>query len=238
MAMKEAGKKLGKSLVKGTFRGIVVLERGASPRVQAADVVGSKGRVRTTGATLRRKLGLRDTWAYFTAVSTHKDDPESGGSPAAKAAAADSGGVLAGRIVPARRGSEVHVQRRLGGRWRSAAVTLVGRGGVYRTTVPGPGVYRVVSAGGVVGPAVASGARSSARPVDGGSRPGLCHRRGGPRPGSGACAVIRESAEMNLCGSFLQCEERRGGETRHPLGANRPTPHPGPAVRVGRSFAK
>jgi stage II sporulation protein D len=157
MTMKEAGKKLGRGLVKGTFRGIVVVERGASPRVRSADVVGSKGRVRTSGATLRRKLGLRDTWAFFTAVSAKKSDPESGGSPAAQAAAADSGGVLAGRIVPARRGSEVHVQRRVGGRWRSAAVTLVGRGGVYRTTVPGPGLYRVVTAGGVVGPAVRVG---------------------------------------------------------------------------------
>ena len=78
MTMKEAGKQLGKGLVKGTFRGIVVVERGASPRVRAADVVGSKGRVRTTGAMLRRKLGLRDTWAYFTAVSTKKSDRRAG----------------------------------------------------------------------------------------------------------------------------------------------------------------
>jgi stage II sporulation protein D len=164
MTMKQATKKL-KGLVQGTFQGIVVVERGASPRVRAADVVGSKGRVRTTGAVLRKKLGLRDTWAYFTAISANKVDPEttapppddSGGTPpAARAAAADAGGVLAGRVVPVRRGSELRVQRRVAGRWRLAAVTLAGRGGVYRTTVPGPGVYRVVAQG-VVGPAVRVG---------------------------------------------------------------------------------
>jgi stage II sporulation protein D len=161
MTMKQAGKKLGTGLVKGTFRGIVVVERGASPRVRAADVVGSKGRVRTTGAMLRKKLGLKDTWAFFTAISTQKKDPEKAGAsggtpPAARAAAADAGGVLAGRVVPVRRGAEVRVQRRVAGRWRPAAVTLAGRGGAYRTTVPGPGVYRVLARG-VIGPAVRVG---------------------------------------------------------------------------------
>jgi hypothetical protein len=129
--------------------------------VRAADVVGSKGRVRTTGAVLRKKLGLRDTWAFFTAISTTKADPEKTGGaggtpPAARAAAADAGGVLAGRIVPVKRGAEVRVQRRVGRTWRPAAVTLAGRGGVYRTTVPGPGVYRVVARG-VIGPSVRVG---------------------------------------------------------------------------------
>jgi stage II sporulation protein D len=173
LSMKEATKKL-KGLVRGRFQGIVVVERGASPRVRAADVVGSKGRVRTTGAILRKKLGLRDTWAYFTAISSQKTDPEAatpppdtggtatgGTPPAARAAAADAGGVLAGRIVPVRQGAEVRVQRRVGSRWEPAAVTLAGRGGVYRTTVPGPGVYRVVARG-VTGPEVRVG-RSSAK---------------------------------------------------------------------------
>src|SRR3954466_512249 len=102
MTMKQAARKL-KGLVRGKSRGIVVVERGASPRVRAADVVGSKGRTRVTGADLRRRLGLRDTWAYFTALSSHKDDPEPepppdasdpscGTPPAARAAAADAGG--------------------------------------------------------------------------------------------------------------------------------------------------
>src|SRR3989442_10547663 len=43
MTMGQATKKL-RGLVPGKFRGIVVLERGASPRVLAADIVGAKGR--------------------------------------------------------------------------------------------------------------------------------------------------------------------------------------------------
>ena len=140
----------------------MVLERGASPRVVAADIVGSKGRTRVDGAMLRKRLGLRDTWAFFTAISSHKDNPDAppppgdeptGGTPPAARAAADTGGVLAGRIVPVRAGAEVRVQRRIGGRWRLAATTLAGRAGAYRTTVPGPGLYRVV-AHGAIGPVV------------------------------------------------------------------------------------
>ncbi|HEV8324570.1 MAG TPA: SpoIID/LytB domain-containing protein [Myxococcota bacterium] len=160
MTMGQASKKL-RGLVQGKFRGVVVLERGASPRVVAADVVGSKGRTRVAGAMLRKRLGLRDTWAYFTAISSHKEDPDSapapsdpsGGTPPSARAAADTGGVLAGRIVPVRRGAEVRVQRRVGRHWRLAATTLAGRGGAYRTTVPGPGLYRVVARG-AVGPVV------------------------------------------------------------------------------------
>lgn len=52
-------------LVKGGFRGIRVVERGASPRVVSADVVGADGSTRVTGATLKLRLGLPDSWAYF-----------------------------------------------------------------------------------------------------------------------------------------------------------------------------
>ncbi|TML99436.1 MAG: SpoIID/LytB domain-containing protein [Actinobacteria bacterium] len=161
MTMGQAAKKL-RGLLQGKFRGVVVLERGASPRVVAADIVGSKGRTRVDGAMLRKRLGLRDTWAFFTAISSHKDNPDAppppgdeptGGTPPAARAAADTGGVLAGRIVPVRAGAEVRVQRRIGGRWRLAATTLAGRAGAYRTTVPGPGLYRVV-AHGAIGPVV------------------------------------------------------------------------------------
>jgi hypothetical protein len=47
----------------------------------------------------------------------------------------------------------VRVQRKAGSRWVLAAVTVAGRGGVYRTTVPEPGLYRVV-AHGAIGPIV------------------------------------------------------------------------------------
>ena len=162
MSMSAASHRLG-GLVRGSFRGIEVTQRGASPRVVRAQVIGSDGRTNVTGRDLRRRLGLRDTWASFTAISGHKENPEDtaanasgssqgGTTPSARAAAA-SGGVLAGRIVPIRRGAEVRVQRRVHGRWKLAAVTVAGAGGIYRATVPGPGVYRAVVPG-AIGPAV------------------------------------------------------------------------------------
>src|SRR4051794_11188178 len=75
MSMRAAERKLG-GLVQGTFRGIEVTQRGASPRIVRAAVVGSDGRSAVTGAQLRKRLGLRDTWASFTAISGHKENPE------------------------------------------------------------------------------------------------------------------------------------------------------------------
>ena len=142
MTMGQASKKL-RGLVKGKFRGIVVVERGASPRIRSADVVGSKGRTRVAGATLRRKLELRDTWASFKAITADPDD--------STAKAARTSHVVAGRVVPSRRGAEVLVERRVRGHWRIAALAHTSATGGYRTTVPGAGTYRVVS-GGVSGP--------------------------------------------------------------------------------------
>ena len=56
-------------LVKGKFRGVKVVQRGFSPRIVWADVVGSRGRTRVRGATLRTRLGLYDTWASFKKVT-------------------------------------------------------------------------------------------------------------------------------------------------------------------------
>ena len=52
-------------VVKGTFQGIEVTKRGASPRVVSADVVGSGGRTSVSGPQLRSRFGLFDTWAFF-----------------------------------------------------------------------------------------------------------------------------------------------------------------------------
>ena len=38
----------------------------------AADVIGSGGRTRVDGATLRARFGLFDSWVYFTAIATRK----------------------------------------------------------------------------------------------------------------------------------------------------------------------
>ncbi|MDQ3934326.1 MAG: SpoIID/LytB domain-containing protein [Actinomycetota bacterium] len=56
-------------LVKGTFRGIEVVKRGVSPRVVHADIVGSGGRTRVTGPTLRARLGIYDTWFTMKKVT-------------------------------------------------------------------------------------------------------------------------------------------------------------------------
>jgi stage II sporulation protein D len=57
--------KLGRML-KGKLRNIVVIQRGASPRIVKAKVVGSRGTTMVSGPDLRTALGLPDTWAYFT----------------------------------------------------------------------------------------------------------------------------------------------------------------------------
>ena len=53
-------------LVKGSFEGIEVLTRGSSPRILSAYVLGSAGRTLTSGGELAARLGLDDTWAYFS----------------------------------------------------------------------------------------------------------------------------------------------------------------------------
>jgi stage II sporulation protein D len=50
----------------GTLRRVEVLSRGVSPRIVRARIVGSKGSTILTGPQIRARLGLDDTWAYFT----------------------------------------------------------------------------------------------------------------------------------------------------------------------------
>lgn len=63
-SLADAQRRLG-GLVKGTFQGIDVTRRGVSPRIVAADVVGSGGRTQTTGPALASRFGLLDSWAFF-----------------------------------------------------------------------------------------------------------------------------------------------------------------------------
>ena len=60
----EMQERLG-DLVPGELVAIDVTARGASPRIVAADVVGTTGRTTVTGEQLRRRLRLRSTWASF-----------------------------------------------------------------------------------------------------------------------------------------------------------------------------
>jgi stage II sporulation protein D len=163
MTYRAAGRKLG-GLVQGRFRGIDVVTRGSSPRVVAADVLGSRGRTRVNGATLRARFELYDTWAYFTSIATRQAPPPvagaatGGAEPTARAARRPAFASLAGTVHPARRGATVTVERRRGARWLPAGWAAVGPGGGYGAAVPAAGVYRVVYRG-EPGPAVRIAAR-------------------------------------------------------------------------------
>lgn len=52
-------------LFDGRLERIEILERGASPRIARARVVGSNGSTAVAGDTLRDRLDLRSTWAKF-----------------------------------------------------------------------------------------------------------------------------------------------------------------------------
>jgi stage II sporulation protein D len=89
-------------LVKGAFRGIEVLQRGSSPRILSAYILGSAGRTLTSGDQLAARLGLQDTWAYFsvkhgrslTAEPDHSGQPPAaagGAAPTSSPAAAPAG---------------------------------------------------------------------------------------------------------------------------------------------------
>ena len=68
MTLREAARKL-KGLLHGTLESIVVTQRGISPRVLSADIVGSQGTTTVSGLTLAGALGLHSTWACFTVTS-------------------------------------------------------------------------------------------------------------------------------------------------------------------------
>jgi stage II sporulation protein D len=162
MTLGTAQSRLG-GLVKGRFKGIKVVKRGASPRVLKADVVGSRGRTRVTGTTLRARFGLYDTWASYTSIATRKAKPPTDvpvSTPPQRAAGDGTGGAsasarmtrfaaiasLRGTILPARDGDSVEVQIRRDGRWHDVIATIVRRG-AYRATITQPGVYRALYRG-------------------------------------------------------------------------------------------
>jgi SpoIID/LytB domain protein len=72
-----------RGLVRGSFRGIEVRRRGFSPRILSANVLGSAGRTAVSGAELAARLGLFDTWAYFSVRSgqTVRLEPDRSGQP-------------------------------------------------------------------------------------------------------------------------------------------------------------
>ena len=125
-----------------------MIKRGASPRIVTADVVGTGGRTRVDGATLRARLGLLDTWAYFTSIASRKAPPTgTGGAQRRHRRPARRGPASPAPCIPARVGAEVQIQLRTGGRWETVASTLVRHGGNYRAAVATAGTYRAIFAG-------------------------------------------------------------------------------------------
>jgi stage II sporulation protein D len=133
--------KLG-SLVRGRFRGIDVVQRGASPRIVRAYVIGSRGRRSATGPQLRTRLGLRDSWFYIRRVSTKTSRAEARTASGTRALTAIHGRVSA---ISTR---FVSLQRFERAQWVSLAqipLSLEGRNGAYRFHVAEPGRYRVLA---------------------------------------------------------------------------------------------
>jgi stage II sporulation protein D len=142
----QIGARLG-SLCAGSFKAIKVLKRGVSPRVVSADVVCSRGRARTDGATLRARLGLYDTWFSVTKVSASaRKAPAASDVKVPLITALVHPRTISGSFSP--RPASVSVELLEHGHW-----TLVGRGltnriGQFSVPVYDHGTYRV-SGGGV-----------------------------------------------------------------------------------------
>ena len=144
-----SGSQLGARLgAPGTFRRVEVLERGKSPRIVRARVVGSRGSRILTGAAIRARLELYDSWASFTKVSTSQVK-HGRGTRSARGAFPEIAGVFA----PAPRSARVVVERLSGTGWDRVSRIHTSRKGRFRTTVGVDGVYRV-RAGSVAGPSV------------------------------------------------------------------------------------
>jgi stage II sporulation protein D len=165
LTLTTAAKQLGR-LVKGKLVGIRVTQRGASPRIVSAQVIGSKGSTTTTGGQLQGAFGLLSTWASFTTISAGAGQaPVTGAVHASNdlavitqlkrafALVGEHTPVLRGRVVPAGAGDSVSFEMQAGKHWRRVGSARLGKGGTYAVGVGRPGVYRTVYRG-LDGPAV------------------------------------------------------------------------------------
>jgi stage II sporulation protein D len=173
MSLRGAQRRLG-SLVKGSLRQIRVLQRGISPRVVRAEVVGTGGTTAVSGPQLRRKLGLFDTWARFTVVTSKgargdankPTGPVTPGSPTGGAAprairtfaavALPVAGTISGRISPPVVGAAISIERWSGAAWVKQFDVAASANGRYSAIVRRSGLYRVRQPG-VAGPPVRIG---------------------------------------------------------------------------------
>jgi stage II sporulation protein D len=140
------------SLCRGRFRAIKVLKRGVSPRVVSADVVCSGSRIRTSGSTLRFRLGLYDSWFTVTKASSSGKRSSKDTTSVPLLSNFVHPRTISGSFTP--RSRSVDVQRLdESGRWRLVARGLTNSRGEYRVPVFSSGTYRV-NAGGVSAPQV------------------------------------------------------------------------------------
>jgi hypothetical protein len=104
--------------VKGSLQAIVRVERGVSPRIVKAAIVGTDGTTYLHGSTLRAKLSLNSAWATFTSLSIAP-------APSARATVASGGSVtLQGRLYPAlAEGAAITLHENADGTWRTRTLT-------------------------------------------------------------------------------------------------------------------
>ena len=169
MSRSQLDRKLG-SWVRGKLRSVKVTQRGISPRIVKARIVGSRGSTTVTGPQLRTRLGLFDTWAYFITIKSGQQRETSGDAPPDSGQVTDGGGTQAAAAVAINWLKKLFTPRRLivagSVSPRPKHITLehktrkgwktVGRGktdghGRYALLVRSRGVYRVL-ANGAVGP--------------------------------------------------------------------------------------
>jgi stage II sporulation protein D len=135
----------------GRFVRLKALQRGVSPRVVRAQVIGTRGRRTVSGPQVRAALGLRDTWFTHVRVESSARRPRSARpaswGPAPRLLA------IAGEFQPAPRARRLAVQRKAGEHWRTVSRVRTSRLGRYRAQLEVAGLYRV-KAGTVAGPTV------------------------------------------------------------------------------------
>jgi stage II sporulation protein D len=135
----------------GAFKRLKVLERGESPRVVRAKVIGTRGTRTVTGPQVRTALGLRDSWFTDYRVSSSASRPRS--ARPASWGPRPTERVLAGQLLPAPNTRRLGVERRVDGRWRPLTRVRTTAAGRYRLALRKSGMYRV-RYGAVTGPAV------------------------------------------------------------------------------------
>ncbi len=133
----------------GSYRGIKVIQRGASPRIVRAEVLGSAGRRRITGPRMRWRLGLYgQPWSFSTVSSSQASTARiAGPGPSARPPQ------LVGRFEPVPSSRRVVVERRVDRRWKQVARGRISQAGAFRVVLLRGGAYRARAAG-LTGPTV------------------------------------------------------------------------------------